>query len=234
MTHHDDDHYEPVRGLPELPPEGEKILWQGAPHWSAIALRVFHIRAVAIYFAVLVVWRLVASLSDGLGMIAAAKSAAIILVPAVLGLGLLAFLAWTIAKTTVYTVTNRRVAIRAGVAVSKTVNLPFTIIESAALKTHGDGTTDLPLTLVDGNKPAYLLLWPHVRPRQYRAVQPMLRGLINGDYVARLLSTALCEYHDLDPETACAPTAEADAANTTTKAPAKPASDKPRAVAAAS
>lgn len=27
----DDVQVEPIRGLPELPPEGEHILWQGAP-----------------------------------------------------------------------------------------------------------------------------------------------------------------------------------------------------------
>ena len=205
MSHHDDDHYEPVHGLPELPPEGEQILWQGAPHWSAIALHVFHLRAVAIYFGLLVVWKIVAGLSDGLGAAAALQSSLVVLIPTVAGLGLFGFLAYSVAKTTVYTITNRRVAIRAGVAISKTVNVPFKIIESAAARKRPDGTMDIPLKLTDGQKPAYLLLWPHVRPRQYSVVQPMLRGLINGEYVVQLLSQALCAFHGLDPAEAGAP-----------------------------
>lgn len=34
---HDDFAVEPIPGLPELPPEGEHILWQGAPCWHALA-----------------------------------------------------------------------------------------------------------------------------------------------------------------------------------------------------
>jgi hypothetical protein len=29
---HDDFAFEPVKGLPELPPEGEHLLWQGRPN----------------------------------------------------------------------------------------------------------------------------------------------------------------------------------------------------------
>ncbi len=31
--HHDDFEAEPIKGLPEMPPEGEVILWQGQPNW---------------------------------------------------------------------------------------------------------------------------------------------------------------------------------------------------------
>ncbi len=47
----DDFAFEPIRGLPEMPPEGERILWQGSPDWRALAWRVFHIREVTFYFA---------------------------------------------------------------------------------------------------------------------------------------------------------------------------------------
>ena len=32
--HHDDFDFEPVRGLPQVLPEGERLLWQGAPRWQ--------------------------------------------------------------------------------------------------------------------------------------------------------------------------------------------------------
>jgi hypothetical protein len=57
---------EPVRGLPENLPEGEHILWQGGPKWTALAVRALHVRAVAIYFALLAVWFAGAAMMDGL------------------------------------------------------------------------------------------------------------------------------------------------------------------------
>ena len=43
--------FEAQYGLPEALPEGEHILWQGAPDWKVLARRVFHTRKVAVYFA---------------------------------------------------------------------------------------------------------------------------------------------------------------------------------------
>jgi hypothetical protein len=57
--------HEPVRGLPEKLPAGERILWQGTPSWRALAIRAFHARKVALYFAALVVWRLALAWHDG-------------------------------------------------------------------------------------------------------------------------------------------------------------------------
>ena len=45
--------FEPVRGLPEALPEGEEILWQGAPDWAGFAVHALHVRLVTAYFAVL-------------------------------------------------------------------------------------------------------------------------------------------------------------------------------------
>ena len=44
-------------GLPERLPEGETLLWQGRPSWRQLALRAFHVREIAIYFALLLAWR---------------------------------------------------------------------------------------------------------------------------------------------------------------------------------
>ncbi|MEO0946437.1 MAG: PH domain-containing protein, partial [Pseudomonadota bacterium] len=38
---HDDFATEPVRGLPERPPEGEEILWQGQPSAWALTRSAF-------------------------------------------------------------------------------------------------------------------------------------------------------------------------------------------------
>ena len=62
----DDVQVEPIRGLPELPPEGEHILWQGAPDPWTLALQALNTGWVAGYFALLAAWRgLVVGLDQG-------------------------------------------------------------------------------------------------------------------------------------------------------------------------
>jgi len=61
---HDDFNFEPIRGLPEKLPEGEYILWQGAPKPAALAREALGLRWVAGYFALLTIWRIGASSAD--------------------------------------------------------------------------------------------------------------------------------------------------------------------------
>jgi len=94
--------FEAAHGLPEDLPTGERLLWQGAPDWKLLAVRVFHVRAIAIYFALLFAWRASDVLLDG-GGIGQALFAVVLLSPlALLALGLLAVLAWLSARTAVY------------------------------------------------------------------------------------------------------------------------------------
>ena len=61
MSHdHDDIQTEPIRGLPEMLPEGEFILWQGQPHWWALAKDSLNLWWVAGYFGAVFVWRAIA------------------------------------------------------------------------------------------------------------------------------------------------------------------------------
>ena len=53
---HDDFDQEPIRGLPEMLPPGERILWQGAPSARALARDALRVRWVGGYFAVLFLW----------------------------------------------------------------------------------------------------------------------------------------------------------------------------------
>lgn len=189
MSEHE---FEPVRGLPERLPEGERMLWQGSPSFGALALRAFHVRKVAVYFAVLMAWRAVAEFLGG-GSIADAAGAALGLLPlAAAGIGLLALLAWFTARETVFTITDRRVVLRFGIALPIALNVPFRVIESAALRQHADGTGDLPLRLADGQRIAYLVNWPYVRGG--RRTQPMLRGVPEAQRVAGLLAEALAQH----------------------------------------
>ena len=61
---HDDFAVEPVEGLPERPPEGEFILWQGRPSALALARDALNLWWVVGYFVLLAVWRVGASSAD--------------------------------------------------------------------------------------------------------------------------------------------------------------------------
>jgi hypothetical protein len=180
-----------IRGIREPLPEGERVLWQGAPHWWALAVRALHIRKVAVYFGVLLVWRLAALLADGQSLGSALAGSTGLAAVAALGLGLLALIAALSARTTIYAITTRRVMLRVGIALPIFVNLPFKGIEAAALRVFRDGTGDLPLQLQDGVRLAWLHLWPHVRPWQVARPQPMLRGLREPETVAAILKDAI-------------------------------------------
>jgi len=43
---------------------------------------------------------------------------------------------------------------------------------------------------------SYLMLWPHVRPFNFRRVQPLLRGIEDPDSVARLLVNVIEEMRE--------------------------------------
>jgi hypothetical protein len=183
--------FEPVRGLPEELPAGERMLWQGAPRWQSLAVQAFHVRKVAVYFALLAAFQAAAALVDG-GTAREALAASSWLV--VLGVGavsVLAVLARLAAGGTVYTLTNRRIVMRFGIALPMTVNLPFAAIDSAVLGRRPDGTSDIALALVRGTRIGYLVNWPNVRPWHYSRPEPMLRALPDGERVASMLGEAL-------------------------------------------
>lgn len=182
---------EPIPGLPEELPEGERILWRGAPDWKALAMHVFHVRAVAVYFGVLMIWTLTAGLSDGAALGSALLDGLALAPAALLALGLLSLLAWLMARSTIYTITTDRVVIRAGVALPKAVNIPFKAIGAAALRLRKSGNGDIPLQLSGSDRIAYLPLWPHVRPWRLHRAEPMLRGVPDAAACAEILAGAL-------------------------------------------
>ncbi len=105
----------------------------------------------------------------------------------------LAGLGWLYSRTTVYTITNKRVVIRFGVALPKAFNIPFAIIESASAKTLANGAGDLALTLKDGNKIAFAHLWPNARPWRLASPEPTFRALPDVQGAVTALASAMRE-----------------------------------------
>lgn len=181
--------FEPQHGLPEPLPPGERLVWQGGPLWTALARRAFHADKVAIYFAILLAMRFATVLHDGAAPGDALRALGGWLLLAATGVGLLLSLAWMSARSTVYTLTDRRIVMRIGIVLTVTYNLPLTRIHAADLRPFGraDGG-EIALALEPGTRIAWLHLWPHARPWQIARPQPMLRALADGRNVSALLA----------------------------------------------
>ncbi len=180
MNEYDD---EPIPGLPGMLPRGEHIIWQGSPQWRKLAKSAFHVRLVAAYFGVLIVWAIISG--------SAFTGIAITVGVGALAIMLLYGLAWLSARSTIYTLTNRRVVMRFGIALPKCVNLPLVAIISADLKLNSDGSGDIPLQLGPASQLGYLQFWPHARPWKLAKPEPMFRDIADAANVAASLSEAL-------------------------------------------
>ena len=177
--------------LPAPLPSGERVIWQGKPSFAGLALRSLHIREVAIYFGLLLAWRLWSNWSHGVSLAEAVVSALWLIVPALSGIAVLAALAWLVRRASCYTVTSKRILLQFGVALPVTMNIPLGKVSAAALKTFPDGSGNISLQVSDGARVSYLLLWPHIRPWRLRTPEPMLNSIPNAAEVAAKLAEAL-------------------------------------------
>ena len=189
--------FEAAHGLPEPLPAGEHILWQGSPGFAAMAMRCFHVRTVAYYFAAILILRAIFAGSESGSLAQAGIAVVWLLPPVVLALSMLTLMAWLSSRTTVYTITDRRVVMRIGIVLSLTFNLPYSRIVSAdaRLKSGVDG--DIALALGDSEQIAYVHLWPHARPWKIRRTEPMLRCVPDTAAVAQVLADAWRTAHGL-------------------------------------
>jgi hypothetical protein len=190
-THHDDFDFEPVRGLPQVLPKGERMLWQGAPRWQDLAVHAFHARKVIWYFAALALAQAVYRYAEGQTLAEAVSPFQWMMVMGLIVAGMLTGVAYLSARTTVYTVTNKRLVMRVGMALPVTINLPFSQIDGASLRLFSNGSGDIPLKVTAKERVAYLLLWPHARPFHFAHPQPCLRCIPKADDVAGLMAAAL-------------------------------------------
>jgi hypothetical protein len=193
MEAHDDFAFEPIPGLPEELPEGERILWQGSPRAQGLARHALHTRKVFSYCLILIVWVAATAFYEGGTATGALASLAWPIALSAALLAILHGLAVWMARSTIYTITDRRVVMRFGIVLPMSINLPFVRIETAALRRHGDGSGDIPLALKGEDRFAWLHLWPHARPWRIGKSEPMLRDLDDVEDVAALLAHAMAD-----------------------------------------
>lgn len=182
-----------LAGLREALPEDEHVIWQCSPGAVSIARHALFASWVAGYFAILALSAAVAVLRDG-GSIAAAFSASwhLIAIGAVTTAALTAIGA-LIRRSTVYSITSKRVVMQVGMAVPLQLNLPFNKIASADIKLYADGSGDIALTPAEKLPVSYIHLWPHVRGLFVLNPRPALKSIENARDVSALLVKAMLE-----------------------------------------
>lgn len=181
--------FEPIPGLPEQLPAGEHILWQGRPATWALAREALNLSWVAGYFVLLAFWRVAASSVDQSWAGALPLAIPFLLLGAV-ACGIILLIAWVQARATLYTITNQRVAMRIGAALTLTVNLPFPRIAGADLSMGANGAGTIAMRTLSETRLSFLVLWPHVRPWQIKRTQPALRCIRDPETVAGILADA--------------------------------------------
>jgi Bacterial PH domain len=192
---HDDFSAEPDPAAAGQLPAGEHILWQGSPDGLSLAWRVYHLREVTGYFSILMSWRAFSIWWETALVGKALTSSATLLLPFGIAALLLLVIGFLSARTTRYTITNKRLVMRTGIAMPGTLNLPFSAVKAASHRDFGktvfaQSCGDVGVEISEG-KLAYLMLWPHVRPWQLRNPQPMMRCLPNSAEVAEILVKGL-------------------------------------------
>ena len=115
---------------------------------------------------------------------------------------ILGVLAYFQIRSTIYTITNKRVVLRIGAALPITFNIPFKQISSVGVRTYGK-TGSIALALSGNNKISYISCWPHARPWCFAKPEPSLIFLENIDDAARFPFDPLlpCDsiHHELRP-----------------------------------
>lgn len=211
MHDHDFD-FEDSPGIPAPLPAGEHVVWQGSPDVWEIAKNAFHIRKIAMYFGLILIIQAVSAYQSA-PVSSSGVSLPMTIILSVLGLGILGLLAYLTSRVTIYTITNKRILIRFGIALQMTVNLPFSQISAADVRVSKNGFGDIPLTMKDSKRISYLVLWPHVRPWNFSRPQPMIRSVADVKKVASII-------HDIAAESPAVTRTIDTAAQTPRSAPA--------------
>jgi hypothetical protein len=159
-------------------PAGERVLWSGAPDRRSLARYFMRERWILAF----VVFSFSIGAAEALQhtdgavprLIGVATLSAIMALIAIVSVRLLA---WQLAKSSQYVITNRRVYFNIGIVMRADANIPYSSVETIDLLHRADGSADLMVTLTDEQEIPWLLLFPHMSWRGVRRGRPTFRAL---------------------------------------------------------
>jgi Bacterial PH domain len=178
-------------GLPDHLPDGERLIWQGKPNWKHLAVNAFQVRKVAIYFGAIILGQGVYKLLHGATPLEAAQSIPIIAALGLIACSMLLALAYASAKTSHYTLTNKRCLMKVGLALPVIINVPFRQVDGVAFATTSGTSGNICFKTAGETRLAYLMLWPHCKPWYMAKPQPAFRDIPDVEVVAQKLAFTL-------------------------------------------
>ena len=178
--------FEAPKNILDAIPHGESILWKGRPSLWGFSWNLFGLKWIALYLSMLSivsVARFFASdfytafYVDFLPFFLSGIFASIILI------GLAAIQAYS----TVYIITENRVIIKTGAALSFLISMPFKKIKEVNLQKRGASIGTISFELFSKKRVPYISCWPSVRPWKFKKTQPAFSCVRSVNEVATIL-----------------------------------------------
>ena len=178
--------FEAPKNILDAIPNGESILWKGRPSLWGFSWNLFGLKWITLYLSMLSivsVARFFASdfytafYVDFLPFFLSGIFASIILIG----------LAATQTYSTVYIITENRVIIKTGAALSFLISMPFKKIKEVNLQKRGASIGTISFELLSEKRVPYISCWPSVRPWKFKRTQPAFSCVRSVDEVATIL-----------------------------------------------
>jgi hypothetical protein len=182
-------------GLTDPLPAGETILWQVQPEPKRMGSSVFHYRWLALYVAGAMVLGLMAARQSGYPFGEGLATVVLAIPLAAIGFALLETIGRLTARAATYTLTNRRLILKIGIALDMTISIPLSAVTNASVRKGKGAGGDIALSVKNGGGVGYMALWPHARPWHVSVPQPMLRALPDVEGAAALIGDVLAQFN---------------------------------------
>ena len=178
--------FEVHKNILDAIPEGESILWKGKPSFWGFSWYFFGLKLLAFYLIILsVVFAARLTVTDFF------TAFIVDFLPFLLSGILTSFILMALAKiqsqSSVYIITENRVIIKSGAALSFLISMPFKKIKAVNLQKRKGSLGTISFELNSGKRVPYISCWPSVRPWRFKKTEPAFSCIENVDDVATIL-----------------------------------------------
>ena len=178
--------FEAHKNILDAIPEGERILWKGKPSFWGFSWYFFGLKLLAFYLIILsVVFAARLTVTDF--FTAFVVDFLPFLLSGILTSCILMALAKIQSQSSVYIITENRVIIKSGAALSFLISMPFKKIKAVNLQKRKGSLGTISFELNSGKRVPYISCWPSVRPWRFKKTEPAFSCIENVDEVATIL-----------------------------------------------
>ena len=197
--------FEVHKNILDAIPEGESILWKGKPSFWGFSWYFFGLKLLAFYLIILsVVFAARLTVTDF--FTAFVVDFLPFLLSGILASCILMALAKIQSQSSVYIITENRVIIKSGAALSFLISMPFKKIKAVNLQKRKGSLGTISFELNSGKRVPYISCWPSVRPWRFKKTEPAFSCIENVDEVATILRKSVMagrvslQAHIINPE----------------------------------